>query len=220
MITFAEAKLLIAQAQAWFTGIAITPMRQDQWADALAEVHALEPRDVQTALKRIALTSHESEPGKKFWSLEIAEILEVSRAEMRRRVEQEAQSAGMARPALAASNARKRDPHLERVKRGVWVDVACKLIAEADAPEEIALRAGMSDDRVTRHREGLKTLAHDRGKRDRAASREAALAEPRIEQTDAEADRRRAELQRQAEALMMSPLGYGDGETPGGGTDG
>lgn len=64
-----------------------------------------------------------------------------------------------------------RDRLLERVKLGVWVDVACGLIGEGDVPGEIEMRAGMSDERLARHRQALAHQAHDRGTEARRAQR-------------------------------------------------
>ena len=95
MITESEAKLLVGIAQEWFVGVTIDEHRQRLWAEAISDVAALEPRDVQVALKRIAATEHNT-----YWRLEIAEILAVAKGEMRRRVGVKVQPKALGGPHL------------------------------------------------------------------------------------------------------------------------
>jgi hypothetical protein len=93
MLTTADAKACIAEAQAWFSGLAITPQKQALWATSLSDVGDLEVEDVRRALKLIA---EYEKP--EYWRLEIAEILRVSKLQMRQRRANEAQD--LRRPAL------------------------------------------------------------------------------------------------------------------------
>ena len=116
-LTEAQAKALVAEAQAWFTALAITPAKQALWANALMGVRDLRVIDVRAALHAIAC--REKTVGE-FWSLEIFEILAVSRAEMRRRLGREGQDLSRTAIPAKASDERRAKASPEEVKR--WFD--------------------------------------------------------------------------------------------------
>lgn len=140
MISLAEAKALVAEAQAWFTGLSISPVKQNRWAQAFVESR-LDVYDVCEALKRIAIAPREG-----YWRLELAEILQVARIVYRERKENNDFSR-LELPSRATP-----DPEQtirNRIAMQVASDIALKRIHGVTFEHEFARR-------MAAHREGNK----------------------------------------------------------------
>lgn len=155
MLTKSQAMALVAEVMATFAHLQLrdaeqAELRQSIWADLLCEVKLLEMVDVRIALRAIAKTEHEG-----YWRLEVAELLEQSKIEMRRRRQKEEQAEGLKRQALSANTTTPVDPVRGKIIRDVWLDVAMKRLGEPEAEMEIARRLKMSEVEVTARRELL-----------------------------------------------------------------
>lgn len=144
------ARVLIAEAQAWFTGLSISAAKQELWGEAITAVAALEAIDVQVALRVIALR-----PKVGYWRLEIAEIIELARTEAKLRVLRAAEKEArlLKRTALPANaTVHPSDTRRAAIARDVWCDVVLRRVHGTDVGQEITRRMRLSPEAYERER--------------------------------------------------------------------
>ena len=84
------------------------------------------------------------------------------------------------------------------------MDLAAKILPDGDVVAEIKRRAEMTMEQLNARRDALNALHRSRERREMVAAA-AVVGEREIKQSEAQADARRAELQRQAAELGEEP---------------